>query len=271
MNDFKFSVAMCVYGGDNEKYFEEALESIYKQTLLPNEVILIVDGPIPNSIDIVIKKYEQKENFFVYRYKENKGHGFARNESLKHCNYNYVAIVDSDDINREDRFEKQINLFKQKPNLSVISSNSLHFNGTIDNILNEEQLPVNDSDIKKRMKTRCSICQASAMLNKTKVEQVGGYKDWYYAEDYYLWIRLMLAGYTFENIPENLLYIRTSDDQINRRGGIAYFKSMRKLYKYMHKNKIINYWTYLYNVVSRFIIQVLIHNKLRGFIRKKML
>lgn len=52
-----FSVAMCVYGGDNPDWFHKALESIVNQTARPQEIVLVVDGPIPDSLETVIREY----------------------------------------------------------------------------------------------------------------------------------------------------------------------------------------------------------------------
>lgn len=52
-----FSVSMCVYGGDNAAWFDTALESVVNQTVKPQEIVLVVDGPIPDSIEAVIEKY----------------------------------------------------------------------------------------------------------------------------------------------------------------------------------------------------------------------
>lgn len=52
-----FSVSMCVYGGDNAEWFDTALESVVNQTVKPQEIVLVVDGPIPDSIEAVIDKY----------------------------------------------------------------------------------------------------------------------------------------------------------------------------------------------------------------------
>ena len=55
-----FSVSMCVYGKDNPEWFDKALESvIVNQTVKPSEVVLVVDGPIPESIEDVIQKYSE--------------------------------------------------------------------------------------------------------------------------------------------------------------------------------------------------------------------
>ena len=54
-----FSVAMCVYGGDNLEWFDRALNSVLvEQTVKPNELVLVVDGPIPNDIRNIIQQYE---------------------------------------------------------------------------------------------------------------------------------------------------------------------------------------------------------------------
>lgn len=55
----KFSVAMCVYNGDNPKWFDAALESIVNQTVKPSEIVLVVDGPISEEIQLVIDKYNK--------------------------------------------------------------------------------------------------------------------------------------------------------------------------------------------------------------------
>ena len=73
MEPLKFSVSMCVYGGDNAVYFDEALQSIFNQTRKPDELVLVVDGPIPNSIENVIDKYKKLYEYFkVYYLKENQ-------------------------------------------------------------------------------------------------------------------------------------------------------------------------------------------------------
>lgn len=272
MEPLKFSVSMCVYGGDDCVFFQEALSSVYNQTRLPNEVVLVVDGPIPQNIQDVIDQFKKKyDTFRVFYLKENQGHGKARNYCLKKCQYDYVAIADADDINVLNRFEIQMKHFELDAELSAISSGCYHFVNDIKEVINEEHLPINDKDIKKYLKTRCPLCQASTILKKSDVIKAGGYKDWYHAEDYYLWIRMFLKGAKFANTPESLLYVRSDPAQMKRRGGYKYFKSLKKLYKYMLNKKVINFKEYLFNVSSRFVVQVLMPSGLRAYIRKKLL
>ena len=260
---------MCLYNGDNPTFFNDALESVYNQSLKPDEVVLQIDGPINAELENVVSKYQKSNlNFKVFRLKENMGHGIARNESLIHCSHDIVAIADADDINRFDRFEKQIEHFKTNGQLSAVSSACYHFSESINEVSNIEKLPSMHNEIVKYLKKRCPLCQASTMFKKNDVLKAGGYQDWYHAEDYYLWIRMFLNNARFENDIEPLIYVRTTKEQSKRRGGMKYFKSLRKLFKFMLKNKVITVRRYLMNVTSRFIIQVIFPNKVRIFLRK---
>lgn len=107
----KFSVAMCVYGRDNPEHFRQAIESIIDQSIRPDEIVLVVDGPIPTTVEDIVASYGGLDFFKVVRLAENVGHGNARRIALENCMHELVAIVDADDINVPDRFEAQLRCF----------------------------------------------------------------------------------------------------------------------------------------------------------------
>jgi len=265
----KFSVSMCVYKNDSPVHFKEALESVIIQTRKPDEVVLVIDGPIPESINEVIMIYEGKSFFKVIRLPQNVGHGNARRIGLENCSNELIALMDADDISVPDRFEKQINCFEQNEEISIIGGNIKEFINSIDNIVGIREVPQNDGEIKKYMKKRCPLNQVTVMFKRSAVEAAGGYIDWHYEEDYYLWIRMYQNGTVFKNLKDCLVFVRVGEDMYKRRGGWQYFRSEVKIQKYMLGNKIICCYRFLYNVVIRFSIQVLMPNKIRGFIFKK--
>lgn len=267
--DAKFSVLTCVYKNDNPEHFKEALESLINQTRQPNEIVLVIDGLVPESITKVILNYEDKNFFKVIRLQKNVGHGNARRVGLENCSYELVALMDADDICVHDRFEKQLICFANDEKLSIIGGNIEEFIGPIDNIIGIREVPQDDSEIKSYMKKRCPFNQVTVMFKKTDVALAGGYIDWYCDEDYYLWLRMYLSGATFKNLKDCLVYVRVGEEMYQRRGGWKYFKSEAKLQGYMLKHGIINIVTYINNVTIRLILQVLMPNKLRGFIFKK--
>lgn len=262
-----FSVSICVYGGDNAQYFDLAMQSIFNQTLKPDEVVLVVDGPVGDDINDVILKY-QSEILKVIHLEKNVGHGEARRIGLENCTYDLVALMDADDISASDRFEKQIDAFTKNPDISIVGGQISEFIDNTDNIVGQRIVPLLDKDIKKYMKKRCPMNQVTVMFKKSDVQSVGGYIDWYCEEDYYLWIRMALDNLKFANVPDVLVNVRVGNEMYQRRGGLKYFKSEAKLQKFMLENKIISFPRYVINVTQRLILQVLMPNRLRGFIFK---
>lgn len=268
MPDLKFSVAMCVYGKDNPQWFDTAVDSVVNQTRKPDEIVLVVDGPVPDELAKIIKKYETIEFFKVIWLKENQGHGNARRCSLNNVSYDIVALMDADDICVPDRFEKQLEYFKDG-NIDIVGGDIAEFIGDEKNIVAYRTLPVCDSDIKSEMKTRCPLNQMTVMFKKDVYTQAGGYIDWYCDEDYYLWLRMMQNGAQFANTGTVLVNVRVGEEMYRRRGGTRYFKSEAKLQMYMLKNKIINLPTFFINVSKRLIVQLLLPNRIRGWVFKK--
>ena len=262
----KFSVAMCVYGGDHPEWFQAAVDSIFNQTVQPDEVVLVVDGPVPEELDAVICGFADRENFKVIRFAENQGHGNARRESLRHCSHELVALMDADDLSLPDRFEKQLEKFRMEPELDIVGGNIAEFLETPAQIVGKRLVPETDSQIKDYMKYRCPMNQVTVMFRKASVERAGGVVDWYCEEDYYLWLRMALAEMRFANLPDFLVHVRVGADMYRRRGGWKYFNSEAKLQQYMLDKHVIGVGTYLVNVGKRLIVQVLLPNRLRGWV-----
>ena len=262
----KFSVSMCVYGGDNPEWFSVAVDSILNQTVTPDEVVLVVDGPVPETLDRIICGYEKDPSFQVIRLEQNMGHGEARRTGLQACRYDLVALMDADDISTPERFEKQLRAFDSVPGLTIVGGDITEFVDVPSNLVGARTVFTEDSQIKQDMKKRCPMNQVTVMFRKAAVERVGGYQDWYCDEDYYLWLRLMLNGAVFANIREPLVNVRGGKEMYQRRGGLKYFRSEAKLQNWMYKKKVIDLGTYTANVAKRLIVQVLLPNRLRGWI-----
>ena len=268
----KFSVLVCVYCKDNPEYFSQALNSITDQTLLPNEINIVCDGPLTKELDYIINKYSKEYKFInVYRLKQNQGHGNARRYGIEKCKYDLIALMDADDISVKERFERQIEIFKNNNNVSVVGGQIYEFAERTNNIVGIRELPELDQDIKKYMKKRCPMNQVTVMFKKSDVIKSGNYIDWYCEEDYYLWIRMAENNFNFYNIQENLVFVRVDNGMYNRRGGLKYYKSEKMVQKYMLNHKIISLPLYIYNVLIRFVAEVLISQKLRSILYKLIL
>ena len=209
-------------------------------------------------------------NFKVIYLLKNEGHGNARRKSLENCTNELVALMDADDISYYNRFEKQLDVFINNPDVDIVGGQITEFIDIPENIIGKREVPEKDNDIKDYMKKRCPMNQMTVMFKNSFYKSSGGYIDWYCNEDYYLWIRMAEMNGIFENLPDNLVNARIGDAMSSRRGGVKYFLSEEKIQRYMLKRKIISIPRYIFNVLIRFCGEVIISNKMRTFLFKKL-
>ncbi len=266
---YKISVLTSVYKNDVASSVIEAFESILNQTYKPSEIVVVRDGPVGEELQKVLDSYKSNKIFSIYEREVNWGLGKTLAEGSTYCNYDYIARMDSDDIAEPTRFEKQVKCFIADPELGLVGTNGIEFVNTVDNVSAIKNVPETDEEIKEFTKSRCPFCHMSVMMTKQSLVDAGGYQDWYYAEDWYLWIRMCLAGVKFYNIQENLMQIRINEDTYARRHGMKYFKSINGLLKYMRKYKMIGFGSYLVNSCKRFVGHVLVPRKLKAKLYKK--
>ena len=258
---------MSVYKNDSPLFFEQAIDSVAKQSVCPNEIVLIVDGPIPDALrQKVLDKQKEYQIVRPVFLPENKGLGNALKVAVENAKYDVIARMDSDDLSSYDRFEKQLSFLEENPDVDIVGGQMTEFIGTPNNIVGQRKVPLSHEDIYNYMKSRCAFNHMTVMFKKEAVVSVGNYQDWFWNEDYYLWVRMMLHGCKFANLPDILVNVRSGSDQYARRGSIKYFKSEAGIQRYMLQHHLISPLRYLYNVIVRFVIQVLMPNWLRGFV-----
>lgn len=258
---------MSVYKNDDPTNFITAVRSVWKQTAQPDEIVLVTDGPVPNETNTAIKELQTEiPALRVIRLPENMGHAIARQTGLEAASNEFVAVMDADDISVPDRFEKQLKAFEEHPEVSVVGGLINEFILGPEQHLGTRVVPETDEEIKKYMQSRAPMNLVTVMLKKSDVQDVGGYLDWYCEEDTYLWARLALGGYKFYNIQETLVNVRVGDKMYQRRGGWRYFKSEASMQLWLFKHGIVPFPRFVYNVAIRFAVQVMMPNKIRGWV-----
>ena len=120
------------------------------------------------------------------------------------------------------------------------------------------------------MKSRCALNHVTVMFRRSVVLKIGNYQDWFWNEDYYLWVRMMMARCKFANVTEVLVNVRSGANQYARRGGRKYYESEKGIKKLMLDNGLINRTEYFINVAQRYIIQILMPNRVRGWVYRTL-
>ena len=272
MDTSNYSVLMSVYYKEKPEYLRESMQSIFNQTVATNNFVLICDGPLTPALDAVIAEMQDKypSTLHVHRLKENGGLGNALNIGMQFCTNDLVARMDSDDISRPDSCKKELSVFKQIPNISIVSGIVEEFITDTEHIESRRVVPESQKDILNFAKKRNPFNHPCVMYRKSDVQMAGSYKDFYLLEDYFLWIRMLQKGYQGFNLQEPLLWMRARSDLYKRRGGWKYMKSQLRLLKYMKQTGFINTEEYLSGCLLRFGSSVA-PNKLRSEVYKKLL
>ena len=267
----KFSVLLSIYHKEKPEYLRQSLDSIFAQTLRADEVILVKDGPLTEELDKVLDEYQSRyPELKTVPLKENVGLGKALNEGLKHCSHEIVARMDTDDICKPFRFEKQIAAFESHPEYDLVSSWIEEFSGTTDNIKSVRAIPELPEQIYEYGKKRCPVNHPATMFRKQAVLKAGGYKHFPFLEDYYLWARMLVGGAKFYNIQESLLYFRSSEEVYKRRGGFKYAVTEVKFMWELHRIGYIGLLKTMTNSVIRFTVRV-VPNSFRSWIYSTLL
>ncbi len=247
-----YSVLMSVYYKEKANNLIIAMDSIWNQTIKTNDFVLVCDGPLNNDLDTVIEDMQAGHpELHVVRLEKNGGLGNALNSGIKHCRNELVARMDSDDISRNNRIEKQLSVFASNPDISVCSGIVEEFSVSTDEIDSCRVLPEKHAEIVQFTKKRNPFNHPCVMYKKSAVEEAGGYQDFYLLEDYYLWVRMIQNGAIGYNIQEPLLWMRAGSDMYKRRAGWKYAKSQKALFKYMQTTDFISYGKYVTNTLVR--------------------
>lgn len=215
------SVLIPIYNG--VEFIDESVMSVINQTYTEWEVLIGINGhPENSSVFITAKKYEGKSNKIrVFDFFNIKGKSNTLNEMIKYCNYNYVAILDVDDIWLPEKLSIQskfLNIY------DVIGSKCVYFGEK--NLI----LPLPTGDINNFDFTKTNpIINSSSLIRKNLCYWD---KKWDSVEDYDLWLRLKKMNKKFFNCEEVLIKHRIhKTSAFNSNGNELLGKKLVESYK----------------------------------------
>lgn len=235
---------MSVYKNDSPEFLKIALESIYEnQTRKPDEVVVVFDGPLTKELyDVLFNYQKNREDVIKYVPLEvNQGLGAALRVGSEKCTGDYILRMDSDDISEPTRFEKQIEYIEKHPEIDALGTDISEFQESLSETNMRKRIcPAEHDDIVKMGKKRNPMNHVTACIKKSALIGCGGYESLLLLEDYFLWLKLIVAGYKLANINETLVYVRVGNGFESKRGSQARVVGWKNLQKYMLDNGLIN-------------------------------
>lgn len=268
----KFSVLMSLYYKENPEYFNQCMHSMLTQTVIPDQIVIVKDGPLTNELEMELERWVASDPclYTIVSLETNKGLGLALAAGLMHCRNELVARMDTDDIAVSNRFEIQLKEFMRDPELDICGSNIVEFEETVTNVVAKRIVPLQDAEIRKYQKRRDAFNHMTVMYKKSTVLKAGNYKSCLLMEDTYLWVRMLQAGAKCKNIEEALVNVRVNSNLYERRGGWQYFIKYKTGRKNVLDTGYIGYLDYVYTIIVQFVV-ALVPNNMRSIIYKKIL
>lgn len=240
-NKFKFSILLSLYNKEKVEFLNQCFQSIWdNQTIQPNEIVLVLDGSVGIKLTECVEKWQEiiGPSLKVIPLSQNVGLGKALNKGLKYCSNEWVFRMDTDDICKPDRFEKQVQYIQANPEVVLFSGQVLEFNEDPSDAVILKLVPNQHDEIIKFAQKRSPFNHMAVAYKKSVIDEVGGYQHHLFMEDYNLWLRVIGAGYRVGNHPDVLLFARVGNGMHARRKGLQYIKSEKQLLDLKKKLKI---------------------------------
>jgi glycosyltransferase involved in cell wall biosynthesis len=209
-----------------EKYIEQSINSVLKQSYNHFELILVDDGCVDNTIDIVNRFSDPRIRIIR---QANRGLSGARNTGIDAARGIYIALLDADDYWAEDKLTKHIKHLSFNPKVGVSYCPSLFINEEGE-LLGVGQFPKLNNITTQHIFCRNPVGNGSSpVIRRSVLSEIGyfgvkrdKYRRMYFdeslrqSEDIELWTRIALkTNWQFEGINTPLTYYRINESGLS--------------------------------------------------------
>lgn len=229
-----FSIVIPCY--NHGKYILDtiaSIEAIEDKHLY--EVIIVNDGSTDGTTDTILKEFEQsKPDNYTIIFQENQGVCATRNNAIAMARGKYILPLDADNKIYADYIYKALEVFNNKPKVSVVYSNGIH-TGNEDGVRYQ-------MDFNLHALLTHNYIDTCAIYKKTMWEELGGYDAnmvWG-VEDWEFWLHATFKGYKFHHIDEELFEYRV-EDNLRTKTLMSDENNLNQLMDYMAKKHPVHF------------------------------
>ena len=220
---------------DAEPWLASSLASLARQTVPDHEVIAVDDGSRDGSGDL-LERAARRDARLVVRRTEPRGLPAALNLALSLARAPWIARQDADDLSHRTRFERQLAHAAAHPELDVIGTRLKLFPSRSSGVGMRRWAAWHNSlldhdAMQRELLIDSPLAHATALIRRSRLEQVGGWQEQGWAEDLDLWVRLFRVGARFGKVAAPLYGWRQhpgSATRMDARYGLGRFRALKR-------------------------------------------
>ncbi len=182
------TISVVIPAYNSEQTIVPALESVYNQTIVPHEVILVDDGSSDATVELVKNKFAQVKII----QQSNSGPSAARNRGVQEASGQWIAFLDADDIWHPQKTQDQMEAVANLPHVVLVATDWVRLESQFDSVpsnIEQTLLDYRQILILNRFQT------STVIVKKDILEQAGGFKaELDGAEDWDTWLRVAVLG-----------------------------------------------------------------------------
>ena len=268
----QYSVLMSVYHKERSDFLKSAIESVLQQTVKTDDFLIVWDGKLTLELENLLEEYQRNYSDIIrfLKIEINVGLGEALRRGVLECRNSLIARMDSDDIAVPQRMEWQLEAFHKRNDLVLCGGQIEEFSINSDLPENRRIVPCKYEDILIYAKKRNPMNHMTVMFYKEAVLEAGNYLPMNFAEDYYLWVRMLIKGFYVQNLPQILVKARVGNGMYCRRGGLRYSINITRLMNKFFQIGFLKRSEFIRNIVIRIFVSLL-PSKLRKIVYNKKL
>lgn len=278
VKEIELSVIMSVYNSEKPEYLDTALSSVWsQQKLKPDEIILIEDGPLNESLCGVIDAWQQLigDKLVIIKNETNLGLTKSLNKGISKARGRFVVRMDSDDISHPDRLHKQYAYMLANPDIDVLGGSIQEFNST-NECLNIRKYPKTHADVLRYLHKASPLAHPATMIRKSIFDSGLRYNENYRtSQDLALWFDVIYNGGKIANLDDVVLYFRREESIYKRRGRNKalnefkiYVNGVRKIYGIASLKYCYPFARLIFRLMPTSFIRWIYSSRCRNFIIK---
>ncbi|KQM63940.1 hypothetical protein ASE74_12285 [Pedobacter sp. Leaf216] len=225
---------MPVYNG--EKFLGESIYSVIKQSYSDWELIIIDDGSIDNTSEIISDFIALDKRIKTF-YQTNMKQGIARNLGIKHSTGNIIAFLDADDLWKVDKLAIMVDFLHQSKCELVFSDAYIQYDDLSDGkpviknqtfgVVNARYQGINGVE---SFLLYNRIPLLTVLVKRETLFEVGLFSDRGISEDFELWLKLLLKGVEFKSLNQVLAFYRVHSKSTTHQDKLAIDASIDVIY-----------------------------------------